>query len=313
MSDDDAHIKIFREHHGLLFGIAYRMLGSVMDAEDILQESYLAWSQTQPESIAVPAAFLRTIVTRRCMDHLKSARVRREQYVGPWLPEPFVRESIAFDPLANAVDPTQDVAANYEREELLSESLTIAFLVLLESLNPVERAVYLLREVFAIDFEEIAGIIEKSPENCRQILHRAREAVNARRKRFAPPAPDAARRMLEQFLQAARSGEVLEFAGVLAEDVRLFSDGGGVVTAARNVIHGLDHVARFQIGVIKFVPPDARLDFAEVNGRPGFMVWTGRGLYAVLSIDFAPDGRIENIYSILNPEKLRHFTRSVQD
>lgn len=314
MQVNEEHLNIFREHRGMLFGIAYRMLGSVMDAEDILQDSYLAWSKSQPESIETPAAFLRTLVTRRCLDHLKSARVRRDAYVGPWLPEPLVTSGFQggnanFDPIAGAADLTQDVAGNYEREELLRESLSTAFLILLESLNPMERAVYLLREVFGIEFIEVAAIIEKTPENCRQILHRARESVSQRRKRFTPPAPETARKMLEQFLQAVRSGDVLQFADVLADDVRLHSDGGGVVAAALNIITGLDKVAKFQLGVMKFVPPDTQMEFTQFNDGPGLILRTPAGIYSTVAVDFAPDGRIQNIYSMRNPTKLRHLTQ----
>lgn len=308
---DDTHLKIFGEYRGLLFGIAYRMLGSVMDAEDILQDSYLAWSKTQPEDIQTPAAFLRTLVTRRCLDYLKSARVRREAYIGPWLPDPLRTgeggRDFAIDPIAEAADLSQDVAGNYEREELLRESLSTAFLILLESLNPVERAVYLLREVFDVEFAEIAGIVEKSPDNCRQILHRARAAVDARRKRFAPPSREDAARMLEQFLQAVRSGDILQFAGVLADDVRLYADGGGVVTAAMNIIYGREKVAKFQLGVMKFIPPDVRIEAASLNTGPGVVLYTPDGVYSAMSVDFAPDGRIQNVYTMRNPEKLRHF------
>jgi RNA polymerase sigma-70 factor (ECF subfamily) len=313
---DDAHLTIFCEHRGLLFGIAYRMLGSAMDAEDILQDSYLAWTKAQPESIETPAAFLRTLVTRRCLDHLKSARVRREVYTGPWLPEPILTgKSGAFDVsrasmqiVAGAADRGQDVAADYEREELLRESLSNAFLILLESLNPVERAVYLLREVFDIEFAEIASIVEKSAENCRQILRRSREAVNARRKKYASPPPEAAARMLEQFLSAVRSGDILQFADVLAEDARLHADGGGVVSAALNIITGSKNVAKFQIGVMKFVPADAQMELVSLNSGPGLILRTGDGdVYATMTVDFAPDGRILNIYTMRNPEKLRHF------
>ncbi|MCR9141229.1 MAG: RNA polymerase sigma factor SigJ [bacterium] len=294
MRADETHLRIFDEHRALLFGIAYRMLGSVMDAEDILQDSYLAWSKTQPESIETPAAFLRTLVGRRCLDHLKSARVRRESYVGPWLPEPLRIES--------------DPAENYEREELLRESLSTAFLILLESLNSVERAVYILREVFQSDFTEVAGIVEKTPENCRQILRRAREAVNERRKRFVPPAPDAAARMLEQFLVAVRSGDIIKFTGVLADDVRLHSDGGGVVTAALNIITGLENVAKFQLGVMKFVPEDVQLELTVLNGAPGLVLRTAANeVYSSMHLDFAEDGRIQNIYVMRNPHKLQHL------
>lgn len=308
------HARIFREHRRLLFGIAYRMLGSVMDAEDVLQDAYLNWSAVDLAEIESPPAYLRTIVSRRCLDQLKSARVRRESYVGPWLPEPLRHDhESAGEPAdwtAALPDDRPDAAAEYERGEILRESLSIAFLILLESLSPVERAVYLLREVFAVDFAEIAGVVEKSAENCRQILHRARDGVQRRRKRDAAPDSDRAAQLLEKFLQAMNSGDLPAFTALLAEDVRYHSDGGGVVQAALNIIQGADSVARFQLGVLKFLPEDVRLEPAVLNGTPGLVVYTADGqAYATLGADFAADGRVQNIYSVRNPEKLRHLAK----
>lgn len=309
-SEQPAHSRIFREHRGLLFGIAYRMLGSVQDAEDILQDAYLNWSQADLARIESPVAFLRTIVSRRCLDQLKSARTRRESYVGPWLPEPYAPAADGHaDWIANIADDRPDAAAEYERGEILRESLSIAFLILLESLGPVERAVYLLREVFAVDFAEIAGVVQKSADNCRQILHRARAAVERRRPGAAPD-PAQAQQLLEQFLSAVRSGDLPAFTALLADDVRYHSDGGGVVQAALNIIQGADNVARFQLGVLKFLPADVQLEPRVLNGAPGLVIYAADGqVYATLAADFSPDGRVQNIYSVRNPEKLRHLAR----
>jgi RNA polymerase sigma-70 factor (ECF subfamily) len=314
-SDNTEHLKIFREHRGLLFAIAYRMLGSVMDAEDILQESYLAWSKTRPDEIESPAAFLRTIVTRRCIDLLKSARVRRETYVGPWLPEPLLgagrvdadtqwRDDV--DEILVYHDPGPEVDGS-ERDE----SLSTAFLILLESLNPVERAVYLLREVFDVDFAEIAVIVDRSADNCRQILHRARTAVGRRRKRFVPER-ETARQMLEQFLIACRSGDMQALTNLLTEDVRMYSDGGGRVQAALNVVGSPDHVARFHIGLAKKVPEGLRFRLAQINGAPGLLARFASGEVFTMSFDFTAGGRIQNIYTVLNPEKLGHIQKAFQ-
>src|SRR5918998_406453 len=198
----------FERHRPLLFSIAYRMLGSVADAEDVVQEAYLRWQQAPEAEVLSPRSYLSAVVTRLSIDRLRSARVQREEYVGPWLPEPLVSEG------------TEDVADSIE----LDESLSMAFLVLLESLNPVERAVFLLREVFNYDYEEISSIVRKSEANCRQIARRARQSVAAHRPRFER-SPEQEERLTQRFVETCMSGDMEGLLELLSEDVTLWSDG----------------------------------------------------------------------------------------
>ncbi|HZH39520.1 MAG TPA: RNA polymerase sigma-70 factor [Gemmatimonadales bacterium] len=278
----------FADARPTLFSIAYRMLGSVMDAEDLVQDAYTRWQETNPAEIRSPQAFLTTIITRLCINHLQAARTRREVYVGPWLPEPLVT-----DPAPSALDHIE-----------LAESLSMAFMVLLERLSPTERAVFLLREVFAFDYVDIARIVEKSEANCRQLFARSRKHLEARQARF-PVSPEKAERLVEQFSAAARGGNVDALVGILAEDITLWSDGGGKVAAALHPIHGSSHVARFVVGALaKFVPAGAVACMAKVNGQPGILSYVGGQPQAALVFDIAGD-RISAVYVITNPDKLR--------
>lgn len=272
-----------------LFSIAYRMLGSVLDAEDLVQEAYLRWQEASDVDVRSPRAYLTTIVTRLAINQLRSARVQRETYIGPWLPEPLVT-----DP---ALDPSGEVE--------LAESLSMAMLVLLERLSPIERAVFLLHEVFDFEYGEIAKIVDKTEANCRQILTRARKRIGAPRQRFEAP-PAQADRLLQRFTQAAQVGDVDGLLGVLAEDITLWADGGGKVPgAALKPVHGATPVARFILGVMqRFVPEGSKVQPARINGQPGFIAYiSGRPLAAmVLTIQ---DERIRTIYAVGNPEKLQ--------
>ena len=270
-----------------LFGIAYRMLGSVTEAEDMLQEAYLRYAQVDESTVNSPEAYLSTVVTRLCLDHLKSARVQREQYVGPWLPEP----------LLTAEGP----ATALEQ----SESITMAFLLLLEQLSPVERAVFLLREVFDYSYAEVAEIVDKSEVNCRQIFARARQHLNQNRPRFGTP-PDQQQRLLHRFLAALEEGNVDGLTDVLGEDVRMWSDGGGRVTAARKPILGRDHVVRFLAGLARLRPETLSITVAPINGAASLLLDVEGKLYGVWHFSFEED-EIVGIYAILNPDKLNHL------
>ena len=278
----------FERHRGLLFGVAYRMLGSASDAEDVVQEAFLRWQHAADEDIASPRAWLSTVVTRLAIDHLRSARTQREIYVGPWLPEPLVtdRAPAAGDRLARA------------------ESLSMAFLVMLETLGPVERAVFLLREVFDYSYDEIAGIVGRSADNCRQMLHRARQHLVDGRPRFAA-SPEDHERLTQQFLATVASGDVPALVAMLADDVTLWSDGGGKRVAARNPIYGPDRVTRFLLGVLRKVPHEY-LDVRalRVNGAPGLVAYVGGRATSVISLEVR-DGRISGIRIVVNPDKLR--------
>lgn len=281
-------VRDFEQHRGLLFSIAYRMLGSASDAEDIVQEAFLRWEHAADADVQSPRAWLSTIVTRLAIDHLRSARVQRETYVGPWLPEPLLTEQ----------------APGASERLALAESLSMAFLVMLETLGPVERAVFLLREVFDYDYEEIAGIVGKSTENCRQMLRRARERLVAGRPRFEAKAEEHLR-LTQQFLATAATGDVPALVALLAKDATLWSDGGGKAAAARNPIYGADRVARFIVGVLRKSGQDAReVRMVHVNGEPGLVAYgDGRARY-VVTLEVGDDC-IQAIRIVVNPDKLR--------
>src|SRR4051794_19681930 len=249
----NAHSSTFAEHRPFLLSIAYRMLGTASEAEDIVQDCYLRWREVPVGEIHSPKSYLARTVTHLCINHLQSARVRREQYIGPWLPEPLLT--------AKGEDPVE-----------LSESLTMAFLVLLESLSPVERAVFLLSEVFDQDITEVAEAVGKTPVNCRQILHRARQAVATRRPRFEARKEDAAP-LLQSFTQAIYSGDMQGLLSLMHPDAVLMTDGGGKVQAALNPIISADKVARFFLGVAKkSAVSDLEVRLTEVNRQPGILL-----------------------------------------
>ena len=279
----------FDQYRSLLFSVAYRMLGSVADAEDMLQETFIRWQQTPDEDIRSPRAFLVTIISRLCINHLQSARVQREEYVGQWLPEPIV------------TDPGSDPLGIIR----VDESLSMAFLVLLERLTPVERAVFLLREVFEYEYSEIAAVLGQGEANCRQILRRARQHVSAMRPRFEVSARKQ-NDLLERFLQATFSGDLDGLVALLSSDVVLHSDGGGKAIAVPNVIHGVDNVARGILGALrKLLPKDLVRCISEINGAPGVVTYLNGKPFSVLTFD-AVEGRIRAIYIVTNPEKLSH-------
>ena len=279
----------FTEYRPLLFSIAYRMLGSVMDAEDAVQETYLRWQQTSKTEIESLKAYLSTIITRLCIDQLRSARVQREQYIGPWLPEPLITED----------------STDMEDNAALADSLSMAFLVMLESLGPVERAAFLLREVFDYDYPQVAAIIGKREANCRQLVHRAKTHVTDRRPRF-DTSPAQAREITAQFLIAATTGDIDKLLDLLSEDATLWSDGGGKVAAAINPIYGADRIARFLIGLMRKAPEkfDARL--AQINGQPGGIAYDEGRPFIAAAIEVI-DGEICGIRVVNNPDKLQHL------
>ena len=276
----------FEELRPRLFGIAYRMLGSVTDAEDLVQEAYLRWRQADRDEVRSARAFLTTTVTRLCIDHLRSARMRRESYVGPWLPEPLVTDG-----------------APPEERTALSESLSLAFLVLLESLNPVERAVFLLRDIFDYDYAEIAPIVEKSEENCRQILRRARAQIEARRPRF-DATPEQQHRLTLQFAHACTTGDLPGLEALLARHVTAWSDGGGLARAALNPVHGQNNVARYFLGITRKAPPGRTVRVVMVNGQVALLVLVESRPRSVISLEIA-EGVILGIRVVVNPHKLR--------
>lgn len=278
---------MFGEYKPLLFSIAYRMLGTVMDAEDMVQETFIRWQNCNQTQIESPKAWLSTVVTRLCINHLKSARVQRETYIGPWLPEPLIA-GLSVEPSENAK---------------LSDSLSLAFLVLLESLTPTERAVFVLREVFNYEFSEIAPIVEKSEANCRQILARARKSVEERRPRF-DATPEEAEQLIQKFEQAVQTGNLDGLLNLLAKDVVLVSDGGGKARAVLRPISGADHVARLLIGAArKFGLRAQVLHHAAVNGLPGSVSFAAGQVLRVIAFGIQ-HRRIRSLFIITNPDKL---------
>jgi RNA polymerase sigma-70 factor, ECF subfamily len=292
-SNSDTATEDLDRFRPLMFSIAYRMVSEVGDAEDIVQEAFLRAHRATLDGteIRAPKAFLTEVTTRLSIDHLRSARVRRERYVGQWLPEPILTD-----------DTEPDTA---ERVEDL-ETLSMAFLVVLDSLSPVERAVFLLHDVFAFGFDEIARIVGKSAENCRQIAVRARKHVEARRPRFEA-SPERRNELVMRFLAAIGSGDLDALVALLAEDVEMVGDGGGH-GAVREPVEGRVRVARFLLGLARYGERlDMRIEPATVNGQPGLVSYDADGHVAnVLSVDVADD-RIVAIRSVVNPEKLRHL------
>jgi RNA polymerase sigma-70 factor, ECF subfamily len=282
----ESRAAVFASARPFLFSIAYRMLGSVMDAEDLVQDAYLRWQEAPEADVRSPRAYLATIVTRLAINQLQSARTKRETYVGPWLPEPLV---------------TEDTPDRVE----LAESLSMAFLVLLERLSPIERAVFLLHEVFDFEYGEIARMVDKTEANCRQLLARARKRIGSSRARFEAD-PAQARRLTQRFTEASVAGDMDALLAMLAEDITLWADGGGKVPgAALEPVRGATPVARFVLGIMRrFVPAETAVRPADINGQPGFIAYvSGRPLSALI-FDIR-EGRVHTIYAIGNPDKLQ--------
>jgi len=277
----------FADLRPYFFTVAYNMLGSVMDAEDVVQEAYLRWERAGAGAES-PKAYLTAVVTRLCIDFLRSAKVRREAYVGPWLPEPLVM----------AVSP------NVEEDVTLSETLSLAFLVLLESLSPTERAVFLLRQVFDYDYAEIAAIVGKGEANCRQMMRRARQHIEAGKPRYDVPLKQQ-EALVAQFAEACVAGDLEGLINLLAEDIEVWSDGGGKVVAARKVVYGREMVARFLLGIMRLAPDNAESQFAVINGQLGIVARVNGRPVLVMALEVG-NGRVQTIRNILNPDKLQH-------
>jgi RNA polymerase sigma-70 factor (ECF subfamily) len=285
-----ALLEAFDRHRRLLFAVAYRMLGSVADAEDVVQDCWLRWSSADRGDVEDERAYLVTVASRLALDRLRAARTHRETYVGPWLPEPLATSGPGGDPVAAA-----------ER----ADEVSLALLVVLETLSPAERAVFVLREVFGLPVPEVAAVLDRSEAAVRQMAHRAREHVEARRPRFDTDRR-AQREVTERFLAAAVGGDLESLLAALAPGVVLVSDGGGRVKAARRPIEGADKVARFlaAIGPIGAEVPGLRVEVAEVNGAPAVVAWTDEGPFMALQL-VVVDGLVEQVFYIGNPEKLR--------
>jgi RNA polymerase sigma-70 factor (ECF subfamily) len=290
-SAPDPRLEAFDRHRRLLFTVAYSMLGSVADAEDTVQDAWLRWSAAERGEVIDQRAYLVRITSRLALDRLRSARAQRETYVGPWLPEPLLT-----DDRSSAADPADAVE--------LGEQVSLAVLVVLETLTPVERAVFVLREVFGLSWGEIAGTLDRSEVAVRQLGHRAREHVQARRPRFDTDRR-AQREVTERFLAACVGGDVEALLAVLSPGVVLLTDGGGRAKAALRPIVGADKAARFLVAVAAdgLSQPGLSVRLVEVNGAPGVVVSTEGGPVIAVSLVVA-DGRVEQALVVLNPDKL---------
>lgn len=284
------HLEQFEQHRSLLFSIAYRMLSSVSDAEDMVQETFLRWQQVTEATVRSPKTYLSSIVTRLCIDHLRSARVQREQYIGSWLPEPLVTQSVT--------DPAEVTE--------LADCLSIAFLVMLERLSPTERAVFLLREAFDYHYADIGQILHKEEVNCRQILRRAKQKLTAKSFDLTMPSQQQ-EELTEQFLQAWTQANVQGLLTLVAEDATFWADGGGKVTAALHPLQGAMKITRFLVAIRHSkVLPDVSSQLAYVNGQPGLINFVNRHLHSVFSFEFV-GGRIQSIFAVVNPDKLQQI------
>jgi RNA polymerase sigma-70 factor, ECF subfamily len=277
-------VSVFDQHRRRLVGVAYRVLGRVSDAEDVVQDAWLRWSTVDPAGVADPEAYLVRVTTRLAIDRLRSAQARRESYVGPWLPEPML----------TSADVADDVA--------LADSVSTAMLVVLEALSPLERAVFVLREAFGYPHAEIAEIIGRSEAAVRQIAKRARDHVDSRRTRY--DTDEATRRKVtEGFLAACVGGDLDRMMGLLAPEVTLVSDGGGLAPAPRKAIHGYELVARALITFAGRMPPEPTTHLVRLNDGPGIVVRSAGTPVAAISLHLV-DGRVQTIHLVSNPEKL---------
>ncbi|HEY9464113.1 MAG TPA: sigma-70 family RNA polymerase sigma factor [Vicinamibacterales bacterium] len=291
----------FEPHRRRLLGMAYRMLGSMAEAEDAVQEAYLRWHDTNRDIVNEPRAFLMTTTTRICLDVLKSARMKREEYVGPWLPEP--------------ITDTASLAPDAQTE--LAEDLSVALLLALDRLSPLERAAFLLHDVFDYSFSQIADALDRNEAACRQLASRARTRVREARPKGLTPPRGATKsidprhqELLSAFISASRSGDVERLTRMLASDARLVTDGGGKVPAALNVIEGNDRIAAFLAGVVrKGFTDDMSLRFEVVNGLPGLLIVGPNGLVQTNAFEFDGDA-VTAIYIVRNPDKLKHLALS---
>jgi RNA polymerase sigma-70 factor (ECF subfamily) len=282
----------FESHRERLHNLAYRMLGQVQAAEDAVQDAYLRWRSVDLETVDDPGAYLTTIVTHLCLDELSSARAKREtSYTGPWLPEPVVEPMDRPDRAAEQ-----------------SDALSMAMLTVLETLPPRQRAVFVLREAFDLPYADIAPILDESEGYCRKLAQRARDRIDERDvETDARPAEQ--HRLIQNLMSAIEDGDAEAVAETLAEDATVTSDGGGEVTAARRPVEGHEHITRFLLGIAEQVPDDFALDHVLVNGQPGVLATVDGTPHSVWAFHVR-DGRIQNAYAVLNPNKLRHVDPS---
>ncbi|MCZ7435895.1 RNA polymerase sigma factor SigJ [Micromonospora sp. WMMC241] len=279
-------------HRPMLLGLAYRLLGSLHDAEDVLQEAYLRWLGVDRATVDEPRRYLSRVVTRLALDRLRARQAARETYVGPWLPEPVPTDPSPFGPLETVE---------------LRETVSIALLHLLERLTPPERAVYVLHTAFALPYAEIGDVLDRSAADCRQLHHRATARLAEERRRFTAGRAEQ-RRLLDAFLAAACDGDLARLTDLVAADATAWSDGGGRIRAARKPVHGADRIARFFAGVYHHRRPGVRATPVELNGAPALLLRWPSGVRYTLGVA-AADGRITHLYLVGNPDKLTRVGR----
>lgn len=283
----DQRIADFEAERERLKRLAYRMLGSLSEAEDVVQDAWIRWAGVS-ESVDVPAAYLTRIVTRLCLDRLKSARARRETYIGPWLP----------DPLLTPSDP----------QEAIADDVTVTLMLAMERLSPLERAAFLLHDIFDVPLTDVAVTLDREPAAVRQLASRARKNVRAARVRYSIEASEADR-IARAFFNATRDGDATALANILAEGVEIHSDGGGKVLAFRNIVRGIDHVLKVFVGVHrKNLPVPTLVQTAVIDGLPGYISRNADGSLATTALELH-DGRIRAIYIVRNPDKLTHIAQ----
>lgn len=288
MQADEAAVS-FEPHRGALRGLAYRMLGSLAEAEDAVQDAWLRWQAADRSAVRQPRAFLIRTVARLCLDRLKAAQAQRETYVGPWLPEPVLDDEVL----------TPEVASE------LADDVSYALMLALERLSPLERAAFLLHDVFDVEFGEIAETLGRTPAACRQLAARAREHLRAARPRFRPSAQERSR-VLQAFVGAVARGDLASLTEVLAADAVLYADGGGKTAAARRPIAGGARIAEFLLAVQRRAPRDLRFRPAAINGLPGLVLSVPGRVIQTMAFEVR-EGRIAAIYVVRNPDKLKHL------
>lgn len=300
MVDENEHAAAFERNRPFLARLAYRMTGSLADADDLVQDAYLRWRRAPPGEISDVRAFLGKTIARLCLDHLKSARARREIYVGPWLP----------DSLVEPADGGWDGRSANDDALIEKESISTAMMLALERMSPLERAAVILRDAFDVPFAEIARWLEREEANCRQLAARGRAHLKAARPRF-PASPDEAAALTQAFIDAVATGDLNDLKSRLAQNAVLRADGGGKALAALNPIFGRDRVARFFVGVFRKqgCAPPQQIDFVRIDGAPGAVVTTADGTR--FSMAFSIDsGRIAGVYIMRNPDKLGRMLQS---
>jgi RNA polymerase sigma-70 factor (ECF subfamily) len=285
----DEHAERFTQLRPLLFTITYEILGSATESDDVLQESYLRWAEVDLSTVQDTKAYLAQLVTRQSLNYLRTQSRRREDYIGPWLPEPLLLET------GNSTDASSDV--------ILAESVSMAMLVVLETLRPDERAVFVLREVFGFSHDEIAATIGKSSAAVRQMAHRAREHVQSRRKRFEPVDPKLSMEITARFFAAASTGDVDGLIDMLSSDVVWTADSDGKASAARRPVVGAQRVARVVVGLVRTAGESGRVEPAMYNNAPALKLYLGDSFEGIITVEIT-DGRISHLYAMRNPDKL---------